>query len=254
MRVTLKRSYGAGNQETAAAGAGKKENVIRKWGCGLIGLADLVQYLTERAAAGGPAGSGNAGRSDGPGKPDPAGESEDSAAETVALNGNAYLEYIRAFEEAYAGVYPRIGLNGLSMAAAFNRISEKKGWGLSASWGVREEELLPEIRRMLEEDLPVILSVGPAAFSRGERGVRFYSRTGRPGGQLVQDHYVTVTGLTETDGEAELDAVSWGRPYRFRMKDYLDYRKRQLPLLGAVSTNILRIRDRRRLRGENTEG
>ena len=109
---------------------------------------------------------------------------------------------------------------------------------LKASWGVSKDRIWQEIEDMLEQDLPVILSVGnqfPVFWKK--KGAQLYRRSGEALKQSVHvhAHYVTVVGMDD----AWLRISSWGQEYYLAREEFLRYRdKESMNLL----CNIVRLR------------
>ena len=87
---------------------------------------------------------------------------------------------------------------------------------------------------MLEADIPVLLSVGPGFFHKGQH-LPLYRRT--PEGAYerassMRDHYVTVTGVMTTEdmmasGNGDMLRISsWGHEYYINFSEYLDHVKK----------------------------
>ena len=94
----LKHTYFAGNQNEF------RSPRIASYGCGLIGFADLLLYLMEQDWRTGGAGG------------------------FATRGGKKYEEFISRLDRSFARVYSHIGLNGFSMAIAFNRRARRRGW------------------------------------------------------------------------------------------------------------------------------
>jgi len=201
--------YCAGNQnDFTSEDPIQNDANIRKYGCGLIGLADILLYLGA----------------------DP---------------GNTYPDFVRLLDRAFVRVHGMLGINGLNLAHGFNSYAKLHDISFSAHWGIADEDFLPAVRFMLKNNIPVILSVGPN-MNPGEKmpGVPVYGdiEKTRPQGARICDHYVTVTGIAEADGKTMLKFFSWGKEYYMDFKDYLSYRKNQPPVLGSMASNILCVR------------
>ena len=95
--------------------------------------------------------------------------------------------------------------------------------------------MLSRIDHMLEQDLPVILSVGPTFPNIfGKRTLNFYTRS-NTGDYAVtaktKAHYVTVTGR---DG-IYLQISSWGKEYYIDIREYREYvRSYSSPLVSNI--------------------
>lgn len=227
----LRRRYAAGDQNRFADGRPR----IAELGCGLIALSDLLLYLR------GIGSSGCVQRG------------------AVPLRcGGAYSGYVCALNRR-AAVRPLIGLNGLSMARAFNRYAKKRGWRRRARWAkLSDIQLLETVRRMLAEDIPAILSVGPGFSGEGgARGIKLFEMREEDGAFAgapvhageVENHYMTAIGMTRIGGREYFRVVSWGRCYLISVEEYLRGREK-LPLFGTLFSSVLEIRqsgDRSRL-------
>ena len=254
----LRGRYYAGDQNQFAP----LDQKIARYGCGLIGLTDLLLYLMEQDWKQPPLrrfpaqGQENKVRTTDRDQAD-AGRPDRAAADrgmVVRHGGKAYESFVKSLDRRLAHVRSRVGLNGISMARAFNRRARQRGWSLRAAWGVPGEQILPRIREMLSADLPVILSIGPFFGKRGDPpGILLYPEKepvpglpGVPGEPAVRavDHYVTVVGLTTQGGEEWFRIVSWGTCYLARVRDYMEGQRGRLPLLGRLFSNILYLREK----------
>jgi len=118
---------------------------------------------------------------------------------------------------------PRVGLNGLSLAAGFNLFCVRNHIPFRARWGVSGKRFWSSIRSMLSRDIPVILSIGPnLPFFWQQNSLRLYRRNAdgnfQPSAEAVA-HYVTVSGMDEK----WLRISSWGREYYIEREEYLRY-------------------------------
>ena len=193
---TGRRLYG-GNQDFFA------RKGIRKSGCGLIAAIDTLRYLELNGRA-----------------------PESSEFWDSAPNEMSWDHYEKAglkLNRRYVRIFPPFGANGLMLAWGMNRFFRRYHVTLRAKWGVRREKLWTSVARMLEKNLPVILSIGPNwPFLWRHRGVGLYlSQKDASPVTHVEGHYVTVTGMDEN----WLRVSSWGRIYYIR-KDEFEYYSR----------------------------
>jgi hypothetical protein len=226
--LELKYPYHAGDQGSFRSdGNPKKDKTIQKYGCGLIGLADLLVYLGQSR--------------------DKAKTGEDCAAFAAPQQNAelAYRDFVLQLERTSARVHRVLGLNGLSMARGFNTYARKNNLSWKAHWGTAAKELLPSVKAMLEADIPVILSIGPNLVPWNKTpGIRFYTDPGKTGAQTprVLDHYVTVTAVRESGQQTVLKIASWGKTWYIDFNEYQSYVKHQPPILRTIASNILIIR------------
>lgn len=256
----LKHRYLAGNQEEFLSPR------IAQYGCGLIGFADLILYLTERDWQGRTPGTWGRGERSLAEQgqrvqAEQQGQREQNAGVPVfpdpgRRGGAKYEAFIQRLDRSFSRVYSGIGLNGFSMAAAFNRRARKRGWPWRARWAVPERKLLETVKEMLDNDIPVILSVGPGFRGDSEEGGVALYRDGTRTEVRARDHYVTVIGLEEkpsrTPGaslgefgkELYFRVVSWGKEYRISVGEYMEGTAGSIPLIGKLFSNVLYIRRR----------
>lgn len=164
---------------------------LKRTGCGVIAAADVILYLE--------------------------GEREISEAE--------YREFAQKLWKGYLPVIPGFGMNGLTLMIGMNRYFRKKNLPYRACWGISGKRMIAKIDRMLSEEIPVILSVGPN-FPKvwGKEKVRFYIKT--ESGTYVpavktKAHFVTVTGRNGM----WLQISSWGKKYFIDIREYREYVK-----------------------------
>jgi len=131
-------------------------------------------------------------------------------------------------------VYP-LGTTGLNLSAGLNHQFRKNRIPLRAHWYVPTVRLWGEIERMLEQDIPVVMSAGdhfPDFWKKD--GLRLYLSR-EPGSACVEavSHYFTVTGIDEE----WLCVSSWGTKYWVRKQEFESFVKKSTPLFS----NILKI-------------
>ena len=85
--------------------------------------------------------------------------------------------------------------------------------------------------RMLDyfesNDIPVIISIGPGFFRKQK--VKFYNCEEKDGKlkfkpvTQTKDHYVTITGVLETENVTMMEISSWGKKYYVNWEEYKRY-------------------------------
>ncbi|MCR5663951.1 MAG: hypothetical protein K6G17_03615 [Oscillospiraceae bacterium] len=118
---------------------------------------------------------------------------------------------------------PGHGINGLFLSLGLNAFFVRHRLPYSVSWGVPYKKLWPTVQRMLEQDLPVVFSIGPN-FPRIWKREKLALYAERPGGEKTeadrtQAHYVTVTGMDER----WLRISSWGRMFYIDKGEFLRF-------------------------------
>ncbi|MBR5427192.1 MAG: hypothetical protein IK118_02485 [Clostridia bacterium] len=209
----LRRSFG-GNQMSSSS------RTMREVGCGVIAALDLLLYLCRFH-------SGSAC------------DFFAEAAEDGCIDEHEYDELAQKLSRRFFPMIPKLGINGLMLAAGLNRFFRYYRLPFRAAWGIGSARLFEEIGRMLENDIPVILSVGPNfPLFWQKHQLSFYAE--RADGTLfracgIKSHYVTVTGIDDE----RLQISSWGREYYIDRGEYLDYIRRRS---GSIVSNIVKIR------------
>ena len=212
----LRRSFG-GNQMASAS------RTMREVGCGVIAALDLLLYLCRF-------------------HPDCRCDFFAEAAEDGCIDEHEYDELAQKLSSRFFPMIPKLGINGLMLAAGLNRFFRCYRLPFRASWGFGCGRLFSEIEQMLSRDIPVILSVGPNfPLFWQKHELSFY--TSRPDGTLFRAcgiiaHYVMVTGIDEK----HLQISSWGREYYIDRGEYMDYIRRRS---GSIVSNIVKIREKK---------
>ena len=200
--------------------------VERSFGCGFIAAADILRYLR--------------GRSDDSNFEEMSADLDSVNRVAVdsdrmgsgSLSKQDYLDDIRKLAPDFR-VRGKLGITGFGLARRMNRIFRREKLPYRAKWSVGRKRLERRLFAMLEADIPVLLSVGPGFFHKGQH-LPLYRRT--PEGAYerassMRDHYVTVTGALMIEGSMVpgigdmLRISSWGHEYYINYGEYLDHIK-----------------------------
>ena len=220
--------------------------VERSFGCGFIAAADILRYLRGRSddsnfeemSADVPEDID----SSGPGIAKLDSADLDSVNRVAvdsdrmgsgSLSKQDYLDDIRKLTPDFR-VRGKLGITGFGLARRMNRIFRREKLPYRAKWSVGRKRLERRLFAMLEADIPVLLSVGPGFFHKGQH-LPLYRRT--PEGAYerassMRDHYVTVTGALMIEGSMVpgngdmLRISSWGHEYYINFSEYLDHVKK----------------------------
>ena len=192
-----KNSYGGGQQFS-------DNPMIRRCGCGIIAANDLLLYLSSWQMQGSVA-------------------FFDSLPETRPIPLPAYTTCISRMNQRYFPMIPYAGINGLMLMAGVRRFLQEQQMPYSARWCFSPGSLWQRTEKMLRQDIPVIMSVGPN-FPQiwGKRRVRFYIQSGPDSftpAAGARQHYFTVTGMDED----WLRISSWGQLYYINRQDFEEY-------------------------------
>lgn len=200
--------------------------VERSFGCGFIAAADILRYLR--------------GRSDDSNFEEMSADLDSVNRVAVdsdrmgsgSLSKQDYLDDIRKLAPDFR-VRGKLGITGFGLARRMNRIFRREKLPYRAKWSIGRKRLERRLFEMLEADIPVLLSVGPGFFHKGQH-LPLYRRT--PEGAYerassMRDHYVTVTGALMIEesmvpGNGDMLRISsWGHEYYINYGEYLDHIK-----------------------------
>ena len=168
------------------------EDLIRNGGCGVTALNDTIKYLTLSNGI--------------------------KDAKPIEINMSDYLKgYLDVRDDL--NIHGKAGTFGFDLAFYMNEYFRENNMQYEAEWGVSEnKELLPAIENMLDDDIPVILSVGPhIGYKQLEENatIPLYERDERGNYSAVSSvlgHYMTVTATypATTEHGVMLKVSSWG--------------------------------------------
>lgn len=137
-----------------------------------------------------------------------------------------YIERARRIHRRYFTVIPGLGMTGFGLAFGLNRYFRKHHWKLRASWGLRGKKLLERMAEMLEDDIPVIMSIGPV-FPNRWSGIKLplYKKyaDGYREVTRVNAHFVTATVMEQE----WIRIASWGNTYYINKTEYMEYARKR---------------------------
>lgn len=209
-----KSSYG-GNQMLSDS---KTE---REVGCGVVAGLDLLLYLTRYHLQRADCGLKLPAPTSGP------------------IPASQYYLLLSSLRRKFLPLIPGRGINGLMLALGLNACFIKNRLPFLATWGVPYSRLWSSIRQMLENDIPVIFSIGPnfplfwqqqklPLYLRNADGV--YAPVAK-----THSHYVMITGIDED----WVQISSWGKQYYINRLEYERYVKEHS---ARLFSNILYIK------------
>ena len=194
------RSYG-GSQMWSS------NRTIRVCGCGPVAVLDTVLYLSGRQAEG--------------------------------MSMEDYDRELSALCRSYFPLIRPVGINGLFLAAGMNLLLRKYKLPYRAFWAVSGGKFWSRMEDLLNQDIPVIFSIGPN-FPAVWKNHRLTLYRKQPDGffspaSSAVAHYITATGLDET----WLRISSWGGEYYINRAEYDDYVRKHS---AALVSNMLMLR------------
>ena len=195
--ISVKGTFGGNQGWFKDTPGGRKGKTLQGFGCGLIGVADIIRYLRD---------------------------------EKEGLTKDAYLENVLALEKKYFHILPKLGISGLLLAWGLNLYfwKHRKEMGrYHARWFVWPWNLIKRIKEMLENGIPVLIAIGPSIFTKKQ--LTFFEKRNGPVEHEylprthTKDHYVTITGLLEFEDRIMLEISSWGKKYYVNWDEYKKY-------------------------------
>lgn len=199
-------SYG-GNQSWFYDKKKKEGNkTIEDAGCGLIAMADLFLYFSKKD------------------------NNYESALTDLCEHDKkgiyeyeSYLNYVKVCEPLICQVH-FYGILGTDLAKGIDVYLENCGNEYDAKWGMSKDDIKPRIWEMLKNDIPVILSVGPAfnddlfAYVKQKDSYNITSAS-------ITRHFMVVTGYIKDRIQKQewLQVSSWGKEYYIAYDEYVDF-------------------------------
>lgn len=206
--LTLKHPYISvvdGRLKSYGGDQGKFENVtMRRCGCGVIAAADVLLYLSRRY---------NFFR-------------DLRLALSGAITWEEYEKLTAHLRRRYFPLIPYAGMNGVTLMAGMNMYFMRNRFPLSAEWRFFNHDLWERAAKMLAEDIPAIMAVGPnfPFFWQNNRTVLYTkdSAGNYHPSSSTKAHYVTVTGLDEN----WVQISSWGRLLYINRAEFDEYARK----------------------------
>ncbi len=203
MRFELKRPWPGMRAGNVISCGGNQDwfpdRNFRACGCGVVACADVLLYLRR----------------------------------VQGMTQADYMDYVNSLRRSFP-LIPYRGIDGVRLVLGLNACFRREGLRVRAHWRLSGAKFWDRLARMLADDLPAIVSVGPN-FPRiwGKEQLPLYRRTGsgfeRTSG--AKAHFLTVTALDDE----WMRVSSWGRELYIERRAYADYMRRQ----GALFTNLV---------------
>ena len=206
--LTLKHPYIAVEKDGIISYGGSQTwsdgKVMRRCGCGVIGSLDILIYLSKYHSDC---------RSD---------EFPDELLWDI-IRQDVYDKYSHRLSRRYMPLMPPVGMNGLTLVLGLNMFFRRYKMPVYARWGVRRSELWTSIEKMLSEDIPVILSIGPnfpRVWQKSKTALYERQHDDQPRRAVsTRSHFLTVTGIDDV----WLQVSSWGRRFYISRGEYEEY-------------------------------
>ena len=206
--VCLKRDYLRIHSKNGDFYGGNQKSfpdaLIQTDGCGLIAAADVIWYLHQGKSP---------------------------------LSEKHYQNYVQKLRPFFR-FFPNHGMPSWALLWGLNRSFRHYHMPWRIHWGIRPSRRYECILKMLENDIPVIVAIGPNFPNRsGKKAVHFYERRENGSYEVAastQGHYVVITGA---DHEW-LRISSWGKEYYMNWNEFDHYAQKDSFWLF---TNVCRI-------------
>lgn len=251
-KCELKHPYIAVQRGTHCSYGGSQnwfeKKYLRQCACGVIAGNDLILYLKEYRfgknanryqnlpetdAAGGRKNLMNGGGKQNQKLPEKGADRErilhekEEADNGIIVQGqDAYMCRVKQMNRRYFPVIPGLGMTGFGLAFGLNRYFWKHHWDVRAFWGLRQDRFFDRMEEMLEQDIPVIMSIGPVFPNRWSRcRLPLYKKYGEEYREVtrINAHFITATGM---DREW-IRAASWGNIYYINRAEYMEYARKK---------------------------
>ncbi len=202
-----------------------ENHMLSRCGCGVIAAADALLYLA---------------RYHNPHQVSFLGDLPERM--PAPLPCSAYNELIMRLRQRFFPLIPYLGINGVMLMTGMQSFFREYDYPYSARWCISRSRMWSRIERMLREDIPVIMSVGPNfPVLWGRHRACFYLQ--KIDGSLVpaahvKAHYFTVTGMNDQ----WVRVSSWGRMLYLNRDEFETYVRENSA--GFIS-NILSIESKR---------
>ena len=220
--LSLKNAYNSYKKDRRILYGGSQmlspDKAIRKCGCGLIAAADLFFYMHRHTE----------------GCRCPLFDRFDGLEHIETAD---FIPLYRSLA-AYFAIVPPFGINGMMLALGINLFFRKYDYPYIARWGVAPSMLWYRIGEMLDNDLPVIITVGkdfPRIWQKHSTDLYSETASGHVKSSKVRAHFMTLTGLDES----WMHVSSWGRRYSIKRSDYEEFIKDHS---SSLLCNIISLR------------
>lgn len=159
------------------------------------------------------------------------------------INKDDYLKYLESMSKRFFPVFAwSKGTWGPALAVGFNVFAMLNRIQYRAKWGVSHSRLKSAIEEMIENDIPVLFSVGanfPLIWKKD--GVMLYARS--KNGDFhkhgtASRHYMTITGYFENESDSWIKVSSWGREFFVKWNEYEKFVKK---ISCTAFSNVLYI-------------
>lgn len=190
---------------------------FRKCGCGIVAAADLFLYLHRYH----------------------------KKCQTNLFAPYENLEHLPASDltsiyrklSHFFALIPNFGINGIMLSLGINTFFIRHKIPFYARWGVLPSKLWSTIEEMLENDIPVLMTVGPD-FPRiwQKHSANMYPDTAA--GQLrstkVRAHFMTLTAIDDE----WMYVSSWGKKYKIYRDEYEFFARNHST---SIASNIMLV-------------
>ena len=175
-----------------------------------------------------------------------------SAAHTSARYSTKTFANRASYRECFdqmckeTGWHPgKYGMSSWMLVRRFNHMCRKSGMHLHARWGWKCTKIVERTRRMLEQDMPVILCIPMMVLPwqrKHQMNLYQYENGQMRVRTATQGHYVMITGIVEEKGEYYFRISSWGKMFYLPIGEYLKFVEEHF--LGNILGNVMDIRRR----------
>ncbi len=193
-----------------------ESKILKSSGCGVVAALDLLLYLTKSRSI-----------------------HVDSKLKALslfdAIPWKKYNHMLSRLCRSYFPVIPYHGMNGLGLMAGMQMFFLKNKMPYSCHWCISDRDLWKKVYQMLDEDIPVIMSVGPnfpLIWKKGKAILYIKNDKGNyTPASSVKAHFITITGIDDN----WIEISSWGKRFYINRRNYEEYvSKYSAPLVSNI--------------------
>lgn len=163
-------------------------------GCGVVALADTIAYLQK---------------------------------DTSFESDEDYRKYFNLIASRMLYLSTKLGMSFIHMYIGALCLFRRYGLKYHLFWTFNLRRLYPRVKKMLDEDIPVILCI-PKIYGVGKakRGLELLNPDDKSVLCRTYGHFVVVTGIYDDEGKMYFEISSWGKRYMIEYGEFVRFSKK----------------------------